>query len=368
MIRRPPRSTLFPYTTLFRSWGHQGRRRYAGDALRVGTRRARHPRQRRRTRRRRNRYVQLCQDRVRPQPHSGHASPEACRPAGRHRRSRRLPRLRRGPLDHRRHGPGRRRLETLKPQSGEPRVLTPRRSPLKRPPGEPRCYGPMPGSNIGRNSDSPWKPGQYFRCNSMNSVAISIATAFESVFRIAQPPMTSLVSENGPSVTVILPLPSRTRTPSLLGSRPPVSTRVPFLTDFSTNLPIASIKAGGGGDCRYDSEWRMNVRYFMAPPLGSDHATNEPGLDRHARSFFGALQLCRAVRTGIESLQRRPPEEDAMARADADPKIDRRKFLAGVAAGAASAMAPPAARPAAAPAQTTPPAPSALPPPAKAGE
>src|SRR2546426_437996 len=235
---------------------------------RVGTRRARHPRQRRRTRRRRNRYVQLCQDRVRLQPHSGHASPEACRPAGRHRRSRRLPRLRRGPLDHRRHGPGRRRLETLKPQSGEPRVLTPRRSPLKRPPGEPRCYGPMPGSNIGRNSDSPWKPGQYFRCNSMNSVAISIASAFESVFRIAQPPMTSLVSENGPSVTVILPLASRTRMPSLLGSRPPVSTRVPFLSDFSTNLPIASIKAGGGGDSRYDSEWRMNVRNFMAPPRG----------------------------------------------------------------------------------------------------
>src|SRR3712207_7025387 len=26
MIRRPPRSTLFPYTTLFRSGGHGGRR------------------------------------------------------------------------------------------------------------------------------------------------------------------------------------------------------------------------------------------------------------------------------------------------------------------------------------------------------
>src|SRR2546430_10928344 len=25
MIRRPPRSTLFPYTTLFRSWGWRGR-------------------------------------------------------------------------------------------------------------------------------------------------------------------------------------------------------------------------------------------------------------------------------------------------------------------------------------------------------
>src|SRR5882724_2489618 len=144
----------------------------------------------------------------------------------------------------------------------------------------------MPGSNIGRTSDSPSKPGQYFRCNSMNSVAVRIASAFESVFRIAQPPMTSLLSENGPSVAVILPLASRTRTPSLLGNRPPVSTRVPFLTDFSTNLPIASIKADGGGDWRYDSEWRMNVRYFMAPPRGSDHATNEPGLDRHARSFF----------------------------------------------------------------------------------
>src|SRR5947208_4162962 len=120
----------------------------------------------------------------------------------------------------------------------------------------------------------------------MNSVAIRIPSAFESVFRIAQPPMTSLLSENGPSVTVILPLASRTRAPSLLGSRPPVSTRVPFSSDFCTNLPIASINAGGGRDSRYDSEWRMNVRYFMAPPWGSDHATNEPGPDRHARNFL----------------------------------------------------------------------------------
>src|SRR2546422_2864347 len=33
MIRRPPRSTLFPYTTLFRSGGERrGARRAAGDA------------------------------------------------------------------------------------------------------------------------------------------------------------------------------------------------------------------------------------------------------------------------------------------------------------------------------------------------
>src|SRR3712207_7301422 len=32
MIRRPPRSTLFPYTTLFRSHGRHGRRHRHGDA------------------------------------------------------------------------------------------------------------------------------------------------------------------------------------------------------------------------------------------------------------------------------------------------------------------------------------------------
>src|SRR5260370_22723455 len=31
MIRRPPRSTLFPYTTLFRSWGYAGAFRAAGE-------------------------------------------------------------------------------------------------------------------------------------------------------------------------------------------------------------------------------------------------------------------------------------------------------------------------------------------------
>src|SRR5438270_9535221 len=146
----------------------------------------------------------------------------------------------------------------------------------------------MPGSNIGGSSDSHAKPGQYFLCNSMSSVAIWIASAFESVFRIAQPPMISLLSENEPSVTVILPLASRTRMPSLLGSRPPVSTRVPSLTDFSTNLPIASIKAGGGGDSRYDSEWRMNVRYFMAPPRGPIMRRTSQGRIDIPETFFCA--------------------------------------------------------------------------------
>src|SRR3712207_8082521 len=36
MIRRPPRSTLFPYTTLFRSWKARGTRAGARPAGRVG--------------------------------------------------------------------------------------------------------------------------------------------------------------------------------------------------------------------------------------------------------------------------------------------------------------------------------------------
>src|SRR2546425_2473160 len=49
MIRRPPRSTLFPYTTLFRSRGAHARRGAAGDrAAGAGRRPATHGRRRRR--------------------------------------------------------------------------------------------------------------------------------------------------------------------------------------------------------------------------------------------------------------------------------------------------------------------------------
>src|SRR5690349_18691110 len=126
----------------------------------------------------------------------------------------------------------------------------------------------------------------------MNSLDMRIASALVAAFRIAQPPMISLVSENGPSITVNSPPDSRMRAPSLLAIRPPVSTSLPFLNDSSTNLPIASISAAGGPASRYDSEWRMNVRYFMAPPRAFIPATIERAPDRHApRSFFGGRPL-----------------------------------------------------------------------------
>src|SRR5690349_23937544 len=43
MIRRPPRSTLFPYTTLFRSQGGEGPRRQDGQGVQGAQRRSRHP-------------------------------------------------------------------------------------------------------------------------------------------------------------------------------------------------------------------------------------------------------------------------------------------------------------------------------------
>src|SRR3712207_8615163 len=53
MIRRPPRSTLFPYTTLFRSGGsHRGRRWPASGARGRARPRRRPPRGRRRRSRR----------------------------------------------------------------------------------------------------------------------------------------------------------------------------------------------------------------------------------------------------------------------------------------------------------------------------
>src|SRR4051812_49641547 len=44
MIRRPPRSTLFPYTTLFRSWSPASSLNLAGEAIIAGLAGAGEPR------------------------------------------------------------------------------------------------------------------------------------------------------------------------------------------------------------------------------------------------------------------------------------------------------------------------------------
>jgi hypothetical protein len=54
--------------------------------------------------------------------------------------------------------------------------------------------------------------------------------------------------------------------------------------------PIACIRAAGGGVARYDSEWRMNVRNFMALLCGFESTTNEAVRDRHEQFFFRPLR------------------------------------------------------------------------------
>src|SRR5260221_519449 len=115
MIRRPPRSTLFPYTTLFRSPGHPARRAGAGDGLRHRadeplSRRRRARRGRRRShpgvpRARRSRPAPL-RDRRGPLRRD---RPAQARPA--------RPRLRRGHLE-RRPAPHARPAENLAAQLG----------------------------------------------------------------------------------------------------------------------------------------------------------------------------------------------------------------------------------------------------------
>ena len=75
-----------------------------------------------------------------------------------------------------------------------------------------------------------------------------------------------LACREGPSVTVMRPFARRSRTPSLLGSSAPVSSRTPDFGDRCTNSPIAAIKACSGPASRKDSAWWMKVRYFMAAP------------------------------------------------------------------------------------------------------
>jgi NAD(P)-dependent dehydrogenase (short-subunit alcohol dehydrogenase family) len=98
--------------SLFRD---EGRNRHVGEAFRLRARRPRHSRERSRAGRRRDRNVELHQDREWAQLRLGHAGAEAHRSARRHRRRRRLPCVRGGALGHRRHHPCRRRLETLTP-------------------------------------------------------------------------------------------------------------------------------------------------------------------------------------------------------------------------------------------------------------
>jgi hypothetical protein len=68
----------------------------------------------------------------------------------------------------------------------------------------------------------------------------SIASSFDLTCHSQNPAISSLVSLNGPSITVRLPPENWTRTPPELGCRPSPASITPALMSSSLNLPISS--------------------------------------------------------------------------------------------------------------------------------
>src|SRR5262249_14402708 len=68
----------------------------------------------------------------------------------------------------------------------------------------------------------------------------STASSIDLTCQIQKPATSSLVSENGPSMTVFLPAENRTRLPLLLGWRPSPANMTPAFTNSSLNLPMSA--------------------------------------------------------------------------------------------------------------------------------
>ncbi len=103
-----------------------------------------------------------------------------------------------------------------------------------------------PVRTSGAPRSRPPQPGQCCLCSSMKRTADSTATSLEANSNCAYPPMISLVSVNGPSVTLTFPPASRTCAPSALGPSPPLPSMVPARDSSSASLAIALHQLRGG--------------------------------------------------------------------------------------------------------------------------
>src|SRR5277367_527672 len=159
------------------------------------------------------------------------------------------------------------------------------------------------GPNICRTSVSPSHPGQCFLCNSMKRTAPCTASSLEANSNCAKPPMTSLASVNGPSVTVTCPPERRTRAPCAVGVSPPLPSMVPACTASAESFAIASINGCGRNPC--PSLCLTIIMNFMVvsplssvmssvldgagrPDVGSIYTSNEDRENRQAKNFSQA--------------------------------------------------------------------------------
>src|SRR5450755_2760954 len=80
-----------------------------------------------------------------------------------------------------------------------------------------------------------------------NRLVHSMASSLSRHSISAQPPMSSLASANGPSITVNFPSARTTLVACSTGARPPVASRTPALVASSMNFPISVMSSGLGG-------------------------------------------------------------------------------------------------------------------------
>src|SRR6478672_3055760 len=149
-----------------------------------------------------------------------------------------------------------------------------------------------------------------------------MASSFERTSVTAYPPISSLLSANGPSITLIDPLASDTIAPWALEPRPACSMSVPFSAPSCAKAAIASHRAGGGGPHGMDSSdliivmKRMVCLLLAVAALGGRH---HPHVDRPTafstagqKSFpdeFLAVYVSRTPRFGRRAGDRTAPHE-----------------------------------------------------------
>ena len=160
----------------------------------------------------------------------------------------------------------------------------------------------MPGSNIGRTSDFALEPGPV--------LAVQVHEVGRNPDRLGL----RVRLQDGPAPDDLLALGERAIGHGDLAVREPQADAIlarqqpagvdkrAILERLLTNFPIAAIKAGRGGLSRYDSEWRMNVRYFMVPPVGSIRRRTDRNRIDMSPFWAPSAQLTRAS-LGVEVTQ-----------------------------------------------------------------
>src|SRR5580700_2706866 len=114
-----------------------------------------------------------------------------------------------------------------------------------------------------------------------------MASCFELAWMIANPPISSFVSANGPSVTVNFPSESRTRAPAALGRHPSVAISQPASITSPINFPISAISCWVGGRSGLPGLYKHKNRIVVFLSLKrSTDTSNKGGQDRQVQGLF----------------------------------------------------------------------------------